>query len=120
MPVTQINKREMRKLVIEQLKDYRALKIQLQNKQEREEAGAVDLFPVIRTGYLTELKIKQIERALNHTLDFLERTIIEQRYLKPTQIKDIEIYMNLGLSKNSFYNIRNRALETIATALGMI
>ena len=60
----------------------------------------VGLFPVLRKeDNLAELKVKQIERALEYSLDEIEREIIQIKYLESKQTKDINIYMDLGLKR---------------------
>ncbi|WP_342515431.1 ArpU family phage packaging/lysis transcriptional regulator [Sutcliffiella sp. FSL R7-0096] len=115
-----VNEKEVRKLVIRELKDYRALKVQLENKNERVTAG-VNLFPTLRNSHeINEMKVKQIERALNESLDEEELLIIKKKYLTSVRTKDIEIYMELGFKKDTYYEVKNRAINRIATALGII
>ncbi|MCV9884714.1 ArpU family phage packaging/lysis transcriptional regulator [Metabacillus halosaccharovorans] len=116
----QVDEKEVRKLVIKELKNYRAIKVQLENKQECNQAG-VALFPTLRdSGNINALKIKQIERALEHSLDEDERLIIEKKYLTAHRTKDINIYMELNINKDPYYEMKRRAINTIATALGII
>lgn len=78
-------------------------------------------FPSIRDSFiLNELKVKQMERALENSLDDEERMIIEKKYLAASQTKDIHIYMELGMKKDTYYEIKERAILRIATALGII
>lgn len=115
-----IDEKEVRKIVIKLLKEYRALKVQIENKKECANVG-IDLFPSLRDSYNhNELKVRQIERALEQSLDDEELLIIEKKYLTSTRIKDIEIYMQLGLKKDTYYDVKNRAMNRIATALGII
>lgn len=116
-----VDEKLVRQTVIRELKNYRALKVQLANKKEREEAGVVGLFPVLRKeDNLAELKVKQIERALQHSLDEIEREIIQIKYLESKQTKDINIYMDLGLKKEKYYEKKGAAILNIATSLGII
>ncbi|TYS67039.1 ArpU family transcriptional regulator [Sutcliffiella horikoshii] len=118
--LSNVNEREVRKLVIRELKDYRALKVQIENKNERVSAG-VNLFPSLRNSHvINELKVKQIERALNDSLDEEELLIIKKKYLTSIKTKDIEIYLELGFKKDTYYEVKNRAINRIATALGII
>lgn len=118
--LSNVNEREVRKLVIRELKDYRALKVQIENKNERVSAG-VNLFPSLRNSHvINELKVKQIERALNDSLDEEELLIIKKKYLTSVKTKDIEIYLELGFKKDTYYEVKNRAINRIATALGII
>ncbi|MCM3411477.1 ArpU family phage packaging/lysis transcriptional regulator [Metabacillus litoralis] len=116
----QVDEKEVRKLVIKELKNYRAIKVQLENKKESNQAG-VALFPTLRdSANINALKIKQIERALEHSLDEDERLIIEKKYLTAHRTKDINIYMELNINKDPYYEMKRRAINTIATALGII
>ncbi|MED4240625.1 ArpU family phage packaging/lysis transcriptional regulator [Priestia megaterium] len=116
-----VDEKLVRKTVISELKRYRALKVKFQNRKEQEEAGVVDLFPVLRKEEkLAELKVIQIERALEHSLDEIEREIIQIKYLESKQTKDINIYMDLGLKKEKYYEKKGAAILNIATSLGII
>ena len=43
-----IDEKEVRNTIIKELKRYKALKVQLENRKEREEAGMNNLFPQLR------------------------------------------------------------------------
>jgi ArpU family phage transcriptional regulator len=101
--------------------DYRALKVQLENRQEQEQASVVDLFPEIRSpNQENELKVNQIERALNQSLDAIEKKIIELKYLSSVETNDLNIYLELGLKKGKYYEKKRAAVYHVATALGII
>ncbi|ANF36683.1 ArpU family phage packaging/lysis transcriptional regulator [Bacillus velezensis] len=88
--------------------------------KESVDAG-ISPFPSIRDSFiLNELKVKQMERALENSLDDEERMILEKKYLAASQTKDIHIYMELGMKKGTCYEIKQRAIVRIATALGII
>ena len=116
-----VDEKLVRQTVIRELKNYRALKVQLENKKEREEAGVVGLFPVLRKeDNLAEFKVKQIERALNNAIDFIERKIVELKYLSPHEINDLNIIIELGIKKGRYYEKKKAAILRLATALGII
>ncbi|WP_429845354.1 ArpU family phage packaging/lysis transcriptional regulator [Brevibacillus sp. FIR094] len=116
-----VNEREVRKAVVKALKEYKALRVAVQNKQERQEKGIEQLFPRLQLSETqNELKAKQIERALEYSLDEVERQIIEEKYLSTSRVKDINVYLDLGLTKDQFYTKKKEAIMQIATALGMI
>ncbi|MBV7321663.1 ArpU family phage packaging/lysis transcriptional regulator [Bacillus halotolerans] len=117
----EVNEKEVRNLVIKELKTYRSLKIQAENRREQKEKGVIGLFPQLRksTEY-NELKVKQMDRALKHCLDQDEYSIIEKKYLSPDKIKDLEIMIELGLKRDKFYQVKRQAIYNIATALGII
>jgi ArpU family phage transcriptional regulator len=107
--------------VIKELKGYRALKIQIENKREREKEGVVDLFPsLLQNHRINEIKVRQMERALDGSLDFIEKQIINQKYLSSQEINDLNIYIDLGIKKGKFYKKKRSALYRLATALGII
>ncbi|MCM3143059.1 ArpU family phage packaging/lysis transcriptional regulator [Brevibacillus sp. MER 51] len=116
-----VDEKEVRKAVVKALKEYKALRVAVQNKQERQEKGIDQLFPRLQKSESTnELKARQIERALQYSLDEVERQIIEEKYLSTSRVKDINVYLDLGLTKDQFYTKKKEAIMQIATALGMI
>ncbi|WP_409291482.1 ArpU family phage packaging/lysis transcriptional regulator [Peribacillus sp. SCS-37] len=115
------DEKALNKLIIAELKQYRILKVQLENIQERERAGIVDLFPSVReTGDTSYLKVLQIQRALEESLDPLERELIEKKYLGQRDPTDLEVYLELGIKKAKYYAKKKDALKALATALGVI
>lgn len=119
--IPEVNEKEVRNTVIKELKTYRSLKIQAENRREQKKKGVIGLFPQLRksTEY-NELKVKQMDRALKHCLDQDEYSIIEKKYLSPEKIKDLEIMIELGLKRDKFYQVKRQAIYNIATALGII
>ena len=116
-----VNEREVRKAVIKELKKYKALRVAVQNKQEQAEKGIEQLFPRLQYSETkNELKARQIERALQFSLDETERKIIEKKYLSPDRVNDIDVYLDLGLTKDQYYTQKKEAIFQIATALRII
>ncbi|WP_419882773.1 ArpU family phage packaging/lysis transcriptional regulator [Peribacillus sp. B-H-3] len=116
-----IDEKEVRKVITRELKQYKALKVAMENKVEQEQEGTTILFPaLINREKEKNLKVKQIDRALQHALDDVERQIIEQKYLSNNRVKDINIYLDLGLAKDQYYSHKRQAILLIATALGII
>ncbi|MED1800319.1 ArpU family phage packaging/lysis transcriptional regulator [Brevibacillus porteri] len=116
-----VNEKEVRKAVVKALKEYKALRVAVQNKQERQEKGIDQLFPRLqKSESMNELKARQIERALQYSLDEVERQIIEEKYLSTSRVKDINIYLEMGLDKDRYYESKKEAIAQIAKALGMI
>jgi len=68
----------------------------------------------------TSLKAQQIERALQYSLDEVERQIIVEKYLSTSRVKDINIYLDLGMTKDQYYPKKKDAIFQIAKALGII
>ncbi|WP_301170418.1 ArpU family phage packaging/lysis transcriptional regulator [Brevibacillus nitrificans] len=116
-----VNETEVRKAVVKELKEYKALRVAVQNKQELKEKGIGQLFPRLQqTETINELKAKQIERALQYSLDEIERRIVEEKYLSTSRVKDITVYIELNLTKDQYYERKKDAIAQIARALGMI
>ncbi|WP_429845319.1 ArpU family phage packaging/lysis transcriptional regulator [Brevibacillus sp. FIR094] len=116
-----VDEKEVRKAVVKALIEYKALRVAVQNKQERQEKGIDQLFPQLQKSESTnELKARQIERALQYSLDEVERQIIEEKYLSTSRVKDINVYLDMGLTKDQYYMKKKDAIRQIATALGMI
>ncbi|WGV61288.1 ArpU family phage packaging/lysis transcriptional regulator [Brevibacillus brevis] len=116
-----VDEKEVRKAVVKALKEYKALRVAIQNKQERQEKGIDQLFPRLqKSESMNELKARQIERALQYSLDEVERQIIEEKYLSTSRVKDINVYLELGLTKDQYYESKKDAIAQIAKALGMI
>lgn len=117
----EVDVKKISKTVIKELKKYRSLKVQLENKQECTAAGVIGLFPTLREPESTnELKVKQIDRALERGLDAIEREIIKKKYLEPHVMNDLNIYLELGLKKDAYYIKKRAAILNLATSLGII
>lgn len=69
---------------------------------------------------INELKVKQIDRALENYLDEIQLQIVRMKYLSPKQRTDTDIYMELGIKSDKFYMLKKHAINAIATALGII
>lgn len=115
-----VSDKKVQELVIGELSEYRALKVKFENLCERNELGASDLFPNLREYPFGELKVKQIDRALSRSLDHHERKIIEMKYLSDQELKDLTIYLEIGLKKNMYYKKKRAALQKLAISLGII
>ncbi|KON88922.1 ArpU family transcriptional regulator [Sporosarcina globispora] len=117
-----IDEKEVRSIVVKELKIYRALRIRIQNKLELSEKGIQkNIFPkLIESDVENELKVIQMERALNNSLDQLERQIIEMKYLSAERQNDLNIYLDLGLQKTAYYEKKKTAIFMIASSLGII
>lgn len=121
-----INDKEVIRYVTEELSKYRALKVKMENFMEQQEQGVI-LFPKIHRDpdlrpieEIDELRVKQMERALNQGINALERRIIEMKYLAIDEKNDIEIYDELGLKKGKYYEMKKSAIFGIAMALGIL
>ncbi|MEK4788375.1 MULTISPECIES: ArpU family phage packaging/lysis transcriptional regulator [Bacillus] len=116
-----IDEKQVRNALIKELKVYRALKVKEENKKEQEANGATGLFPSLRNQeVLNELKVRQIERALENSLDEIEQDIIRMKYLTSRVVKDLEVCEELGLKKDRYYKLKKQATFNFSTALGII
>lgn len=117
-----VDEKMVRSLVVKELKLYKALKIRQQNKKELNDNGITDqIFPkLMENDSENEFKVIHMERALNNSLDSLERQIIEMKYLGPERQNDINIYLELGLQKTPYYEKKKLAIFMIASTLGII
>ncbi|MCR8987912.1 ArpU family transcriptional regulator [Brevibacillus laterosporus] len=116
-----VDEKAVRRVVAKELKKYKALRVAVQNKQEQAENGIVQLFPQVhQSEKQNDLKARQIERALQYSLDEIERKIIEEKYLSLARVNDINVYLDLGLTKNQFYIKKREAIFQLATALRII
>lgn len=116
-----IDEKQVRNALIKELKVYRALKVKAENKKEQEANGATGLFPSLRNQeVLNELKVRQIERALENSLDEIEQDIIRMKYLTSRVVKDLEVCEELGLKKDRYYKLKKQATFNLSTALGII
>ncbi|PEC75657.1 ArpU family transcriptional regulator [Bacillus thuringiensis] len=112
--------KKMQKEVVSILKEYRALKARFENEVEQQQEG-ISLFPEIRnTRHVSNIKFKQIDKALQYVLDYDEAEIIKMKYLNGEKLKDSFIYTELSMKKDHFYYKKKNAIRLIATSLGMI
>ena len=116
-----VDEKQIRSIVVKELKLFRALKIQQLNKQELNEKGiTINIFPKLYDNDREkEMKVLHMERALNN-LDSIERKIIEKKYLAIERQNDINIYLDLCLQKTSYYEKKKQALFMIAHCLNII
>ncbi|WP_277561557.1 ArpU family transcriptional regulator [Bacillus cereus] len=92
----------------------------MENQQENRLEG-ISLFAEIRdTRKISDMKFKQIDKALTYCLDEDESEIIKKKYLSNKRLKDEFIYAEIGLYKNAYYAKKRTGLQLIATSLGMI
>ncbi|MCW1239240.1 ArpU family phage packaging/lysis transcriptional regulator [Bacillus pretiosus] len=116
-----IDEKEMRRLVVKELKNYKALCVRMKNQEEQAQAGCVVLFPKMKDDDKNhEIRFKQIERTLKHALDNDQRQIIELKYLGNEKVKDSYVYNELMMRRDNFYENKKVAIRLIATALGII
>ncbi|MBO1579989.1 ArpU family phage packaging/lysis transcriptional regulator [Bacillus sp. XF8] len=115
-----IDEKEMRKLVVKELKNYKALRVRMKNQEEQIRAGYAFLFPKMKDDKKHEIRFRQIERTLQNALDNDQRKIIEMKYLGNEKVKDSYVYNELMMKCDPFYEKKRSAIRLIATALGII
>lgn len=116
-----VDEKEMRRLVVKELKNYKALCVRMKNQEEQAQAGCVVLFPKMKGDERNhEIRFKQIERTLQNALDKDQRQIIELKYLGNEKVKDSYVYNELMMRRDNFYENKKVAIRLIATALGII
>ncbi|MBY7120646.1 ArpU family transcriptional regulator [Bacillus sp. 16GRE42] len=116
-----IDEKEMRRLVVKELKNYKALCVRMKNQEEQKQAGYVVLFPKMKGDDKNhEIRFKQMERTLKYALDNDQRQIIELKYLGNEKVKDSYVYNELMMRRDNFYQNKKVAIRLIATALGII
>nr|WP_255259321.1 ArpU family transcriptional regulator [Bacillus toyonensis] len=100
------------------LKEYRALKAHFENEVELQQER-ISLFPGIRdTRHVSNIKFKQIEKALKYVLDYDEAEIIKMKYLNGDKLKDSFIYNELSMKKDHFYNKKKMQFEGLLLRWG--
>lgn len=60
--------------------------------------------------------IQRIVEAVNR-LDYWERAIIIQRYMRTEEVFDYAVYNELGMSHRNYYRLKSRAFYKLAFAL---
>lgn len=119
-----IDERAIRPYVIEELQDYRVLKVKYRNRQECTAFGVELLFPELRGNKTEEdkeyLRYIQLKRTLEEALDDDERSILEMKYMNTKLLNDDYICAALGIHKRTFYRKRKRAVVSVAKALSMV
>ncbi|UDB47218.1 ArpU family transcriptional regulator [Bacillus safensis] len=118
---SEIDEKQVRIALIQELKLYKALKVKVENLKEQEAHGATGLFASLRNQEIFNvLKVSQIERALEYSLDEIEQDIIRMKYLTSRIVKDLEVCEELGLKKDRYYKLKKQATFKLSTALGII
>lgn len=113
--------KKIQSLVVKELRLYRALKVRIENDEENNKHGIDNLFPALRkANNENAIKVGQMDRALEHSLDIEERQLIEMKYLSGEREKDITVYTDLMMDKDRYYATKQNAIRYLATALGII
>ncbi|APT49668.1 ArpU family transcriptional regulator [Bacillus safensis] len=119
--IPEVNEKQVRKTLINELKLYKALKVKQENLDEQKANGILALFPKLRDqNVCSELKVRQIERALEYSLDEIEQDIIRMKYLTSRMVKDLEVCEELELKKDRYYKLKKQVTFKLSTVLGII
>ncbi|WP_144523013.1 ArpU family phage packaging/lysis transcriptional regulator [Bacillus pumilus] len=119
--IPEVNEKQVRQTLINELKLYKALKVKQENLDEQKANGILTLFPRLKDQHVcSELKVRQIEGALEYSLDEVEQDIIRMKYLTSRMVKDLEVCEELGLKKDRYYKLKKQATFKLSTALGII
>lgn len=119
-PSRYVNEKEIRPFVIEELRDYRVLKVKFKNIQERTEFGAELMFPELRKSTQDEIRYRQLKRAFEEALDEDEQRVLQAKYMSGKELNDEYIYTMLGMKKGKFYRKKKSAILSLAKSLGMV
>ncbi|PET77582.1 ArpU family transcriptional regulator [Bacillus sp. AFS001701] len=119
--IDEIDEKKVRRAVIKQLKRFKALRVAVQNKDEQIAEGVENPFPkIVDKEKEKRFKVKQMERAIEYALDDIEREVIEKKYLSSSRVKDINLYLDLGITKDQYYEHKRQAIFALAEALNII
>ena len=103
------------------MKLYKALKVKQENLDEQKANGILALFPKLRNqNVCSELKVRQIERALEYSLDEIQQDIIRMKYLTSRMVKDLEVCEELELKKDRYCKLKKQVTFKLSTVLGII
>ncbi len=112
--------KKIQKEVVSILKSYCALKVCYENELEQKRAGVTLFTELLDTKQVNQMKLRQIERTLQNSLDKDEYSIIQMKYLNNKKLKDDYIYTNLLMTRDTFYRKKKSAFYLIAMSLGII
>ncbi|MCP1176217.1 ArpU family transcriptional regulator [Bacillus sp. 1663tsa1] len=119
-PSRYVNEKEIRPFVIEELRDYRVLKVKFKNIQERTEFRAELMFPELRKSTQDEIRYKQLKRAFEEALDEDEQRVLEAKYMSGKELNNDYLATILGMKPGKFYRKRKTGIINFAKALNMI
>ncbi|PEM30903.1 ArpU family transcriptional regulator [Bacillus wiedmannii] len=115
-----VNEKEIRPFVIEELRDYRVLKVKFKNMQERTEFGVELMFPELRKSTQDEIRYRQLKRAFEEALDEDEQRVLEAKYMSGKELNNDYLATTLGMKEGKFYRKRKSGIINFARALNMI
>ncbi|HHB2168506.1 TPA: ArpU family phage packaging/lysis transcriptional regulator [Bacillus cereus] len=118
-PSRHVNEKEIRPFVIEELQEYRVLKVKFKNIEEQAALGVELLFPELRKCTEDEIRYRQLKRAFEEALDEDEQQILKMKYMNRKELNDEYIYTVLGMKRGKYYRKRKSGVLRFAKALSM-
>ncbi|TNP07146.1 ArpU family transcriptional regulator [Bacillus pacificus] len=118
-PSRHVNEKEIRPFVIEELQEYRVLKVKFKNIEEQAAFGGELLFPELRKCTEDEIRYRQLKRAFEEALDEDEQQILKMKYMSRKELNDEYIYTVLGMKRGKYYRKRKSGVLRFAKALSM-
>ncbi|PIE92458.1 ArpU family transcriptional regulator [Bacillus fungorum] len=101
-----IEEKEIRPFVIEELQEYRVLKVKFKNIEEQAAFGVELLFPELKKCTEDEIRYRQLKRAFEEALDENEQQILKMKYMNRKELNDEYIYTVLGMKRGKYYRKR--------------
>ncbi|MGE6598003.1 ArpU family transcriptional regulator [Bacillus proteolyticus] len=101
-PSRHVNEKEIRPFVIEELQEYRVLKVKFKNIEEQAEFGVALLFPEIRKCTEDEIRYRQLKRAFEEALDEDEQRVLEAKYMSGKEVNNDYLATVLGMKEGKF------------------
>lgn len=119
-PSRHVNEKDIRPFVIEELRDYRVLKVKFKNIEEQAVFGVELLFPELRKCTEDEIRYRQLKRAFEEALDEDEQRVLEAKYMSGKEVNNDYLATMLGMREGKFYRKRKSGIIRFARALNMI
>ncbi|AYF06319.1 ArpU family transcriptional regulator [Bacillus mobilis] len=119
-PSRHVNEKEIRPFVIEELQEYRVLKVKFKNIEEQAAFGVELLFPELRKCTEDEIRYRQLKRAFEEALDEDEQRVLEAKYMSGKEVNNDYLATTLGMREGKFYRKRKSGIIRFARALNMI
>ncbi|PFS62552.1 ArpU family transcriptional regulator [Bacillus cereus] len=119
-PSRHVNEKDIRPFVIEELRDYRVLKVKFKNIEEQAAFGVELLFPELRKCTEDEIRYRQLKRAFEEALDEDEQRVLEAKYMSGKEVNNDYLATMLGMREGKFYRKRKSGIIRFARALNMI
>lgn len=106
------------------LRYYKALCVYIEGRKDCEKNGVeyTSIFPCLidENAIKTKFLIYNAIRQAIEDMDDPERFILQQKYFEDTNIIDRVIYLDMGITKERYYQIKKKALNRISEAFDKI